>query len=145
VTDGEVVAVDQHGRPVLVRRRHGSGQAILGTLPFEYFAARSARINPEHTWRLYDALADEAGVERTVRVDDPRVITDGLSHRDGREFAWLINVSGDVVNVGQYGVEQLSPYEVAVVQLPATRLGAPTDGESADRHTHLPELEGERL
>lgn len=145
VTDGEVLAVDQHDRPVLVRRRHGSGQAILGTLPFEYFAARSARVNPERTWQLYDALADEAGVERTVRVDDPRVITDGLSHRDGREFAWLINVSGDLVDVGQYGVEQLAPYEVAVVQLPATRIAGPADGVSAGRHTHVPELEGERL
>lgn len=123
--DAEVIAVDQHDRPVLTRHRRGTGQAILATIPVEYFAARSARVNPEDTWRLYDALAETAGVERPVRVPDPRVLTDGLSHRDGREFAWLINASGDVVDVGQHGVAQLSPYEVAVVQLPDTRLTEP--------------------
>lgn len=115
--DAEVVAVDQHGRPVLTRRSHGAGQAVLSTLPLEYFAARAPRVNPEDTWRLYDALADEAGVERSVRVDDPRILVDGLSHRDGREFAWLINASAEAVDLELYGVDRLSPYEIAVVQL----------------------------
>jgi endo-1,4-beta-mannosidase len=128
--DADVLAVDQHDRPVLTRKRHGAGQAVLCTLPVEYFAAQSPRVNPEDTWRLYDALSVAAGVERPITVNDPRVLTDGLSHRDGREFGWLINVSGDVVPVGSYGVDQLAPYEVAVVQLPGTRL-TPTHGQSA--------------
>lgn len=120
--DAQVVAVDQHDRPVLTRKRHGAGQAVLCTLPVEYFAAQTPRVNPDDTARLYDALALAAGVDRPIDVADPRVLTDGLTHRDGREFAWLVNASADVVGIGAYGVEQLSPYEVAVVQLPATRL-----------------------
>ncbi|MBB2890313.1 cellulase family glycosylhydrolase [Flexivirga oryzae] len=129
--DAEVVAVDQHGRPVLTRKRHGDGQAVLCTLPVEYFAARTSRVNPEDSWRLYDALAVEAGVERRINIDDPRVLTDGLTHRDGDEFGWLINASADTVDVDAYGVDRLPPYGVAVVHLPATPL-APNDPSAAE-------------
>ena len=36
-------------------------------------AAASARVNPEATWRIYDALATDAGVSEPVTVEDPRV------------------------------------------------------------------------
>lgn len=141
--DAEIIAVDQHDRPVLTRRRHGGGQAILSTLPLEYFAARVPRVNPEDTWRLYDALADEAGVERPVRFDDPRVLVDGLSHRDGREFAWLINASGETIDVGRYGVDRLSPYEVAVVELPGEPLVSAGTSAADYRQTHRITPKGE--
>lgn len=134
--DAEVIAVDQHDRPVLTRRRHGAGQAILSTLPLEYFAAHSPRVNPEDTWQLYDALADEAGVERAARVDDPRVLVDGLSHRDGREFAWLINASGETIDLQLYGVDRLSPYEVTVVQLPGEPLARAEPSAAGSLQTH---------
>lgn len=142
-TDAEVVAVDQHDRPVLTRRRHGAGQAILCTLPLEYFAARAPRINPENTWQLYDALADEAGVERRARVDDPRVLVDGLTHHDGREFAWLVNASGETVEVERYGVGRLAPYDVAVVQLPDEVLVSADTGAADYRQTQRTTLKGE--
>jgi beta-glucosidase len=82
-----VLAVDGHGRPALVGRRHGEGCAVLCTYPLEYMAARSARVNPEDTWRLYDALAAHAGVERPVVVADPEVFAAAFAHDDGRRFA----------------------------------------------------------
>ncbi|RNI20934.1 beta-mannosidase [Flexivirga caeni] len=128
--DAEVIAVDQHDRPVLTRKRHGAGQAVLCTLPLEYFAAQTARVNPEETWRLYDLLADEAGVARPVRTGDPRVFVDGLIHRDGREFAWFVNASAESVAVGAHGVDRLSPYDVAVVELPASLIHHPAAARS---------------
>src|SRR4029453_1480818 len=77
----EVVAVDGHGRPALLRNRLGAGSAVLCTYPLEHMAARSPGVNPEDTWRIYSALAIEAGVERAVRVDDPRGLV-GLIRRD---------------------------------------------------------------
>lgn len=141
--DAEIVAVDQHGRPVLTRRRHGAGQAVLCTLPLEYFAAQTPRVNPEDTWQLYDALADEAAVARHARVDDPRVLVDGLSHEDGREFAWLINASDETVEVEKYGVNRLSPYEVAVVQLPDAVLASAATSAATNRQNPRTTLKGE--
>ncbi len=91
-TTGRVVARDMQGRPALVRKDHGAGTAVLATYPIEYFAAAQGRVNPEQTWRLYDALAVHAGVERPVRVPDPRVSTDGLVHADGRRFVWFASL-----------------------------------------------------
>ncbi|GGB15858.1 mannan endo-1,4-beta-mannosidase [Flexivirga endophytica] len=143
VLDADIIAVDQHDRPVLTRKWHGSGQAVLCTLPVEYFAANAPRVNPEDTWRLYDALAVAAGVERPINVADPRVLTDGLTHRDGREFGWLINLSDDTVEVDTYGVEQLSPYEVAVVQLPDTPFALSSTSAADYRQTQRITPKGE--
>jgi endo-1,4-beta-mannosidase len=95
----EVIAVDQHERPVLLRRRVGAGTMILGTVPFEYFAAVRPESNPEPTWRIYDALADEAGVRRPVQVDDPRVMCAELVRDDGIRFVWVISQSPEPVEV----------------------------------------------
>ena len=89
-----VVAVDAHGRPALLRHRLGDGCTVLSTYPLEHLAARSARVNPESTWRLYSALALEAGVSRPVRVDDPRVLV-GRIRSAGRETALFVNASAD--------------------------------------------------
>ena len=73
-----VVAVDARGRPALLSHTLGSGSTILCTYPLEHLAARSPDVNPESTWRIYSALAVEAGVERRVHVADPRVLVGGL-------------------------------------------------------------------
>lgn len=90
-TSGRVVAVDAHGRPAIVVQDHGAGRAVLSTYPLEFFASAQARVNPEETWRLYDALAEVADVERDVRLDDPRVFTDALVHEDGRRFVFFVS------------------------------------------------------
>jgi endo-1,4-beta-mannosidase len=92
----EVVAVDRHGRPALLRHRLGAGTAVLCTYPLEHMAARSPDVNPEETWRIYSALAAEAGVERAVRVDDPRVLV-GLVRSGESETALFVNCAGDPI------------------------------------------------
>lgn len=89
----EILAVDDAGRPALLRHRLGAGATVLSTYPLEYLAARTPRVNPEPTHRLYDALAVEAGVVRDVRVEDPLVHVGELQHADGRRFVWLLSQS----------------------------------------------------
>jgi endo-1,4-beta-mannosidase len=91
-----VIAIDAHGRPALVCNELGRGRAVFCTYPLEHFAARTPRVNPEETWRLYSALADVAGVSRSVRVDDPRVLVGRLRGAKS-ETTLLVNVSGDFI------------------------------------------------
>jgi endo-1,4-beta-mannosidase len=93
----EVLAVDGHGRPALLRRSVGSGSVVLCTYPIEHMAAVTPRVNPEATSALYDALAAHADVRRPVTVDDPRIGTDILRHASGRRFAWLVSQAEDQV------------------------------------------------
>jgi endo-1,4-beta-mannosidase len=95
----EVVAVDQRSRPVLLERVTGGGRLVLCTYPLEQLAAASARVNPEPTWRIYDALAEVAGLSRPVTVEDPRVMAAELRHLDGRNFVWLVSQSDTEVTV----------------------------------------------
>ena len=92
----DVVAIDGHGRPTLLRHVLGSGSTYLCTYPIEHMAARTAHANPESTWRLYSALATQAGVRRPVRVDDPRVVT-GLVRSGNAYTALLLNCSNDTI------------------------------------------------
>jgi hypothetical protein len=127
--DAEVLAVDDQGNPALLRRRTGAGWMVLGTYPVEHFAAGTPAANPEPTWRLYDALATEAGVQRTVTVPDGRVAAAELEHEDGRRFVWLVNhaaepvtatpqLSGELVDEDGAAVTSvaLDPYGVVVLE-----------------------------
>ena len=98
-TSGTVIAVDAHDRPVIVVQQHGAGRAVLSTYPLEYFASAQASVNPEETWRLYDALAVVADVERDVVLDDPLVFTDTLVHSDGRRFVFFVSQHPSSVSV----------------------------------------------
>ena len=95
-TTARVVAVDGEGRPAIVRNAVGAGCAVLCTYPLEHLAARTPDANPESTWRVYSALATEAGVRRRVRVDDPRILV-GLLAGATTETALFSNCSGDTV------------------------------------------------
>ncbi|HTN84783.1 MAG TPA: beta-mannosidase, partial [Sorangium sp.] len=130
----EVVAVDQRGRPALLRRQVGKGSVVLCTYPLEHFAAATPRVNPEPTYRLYGALAELAGVRRAVTVDDPRVAAGTLRHRDGRRFVFLVSqadqplsvkpvpASGHLTELGGktpiHAVE-IAPYDVRLLELRA--------------------------
>ena len=94
----EVLAIDSYGRPALVRNRVGAGQAVLCTYPLEHLAARTPWANPENTWRIYSALAMLAGVERRVRVDDPRVLA-GVLHGGTRDTLVFVNCSPSAVSL----------------------------------------------
>jgi hypothetical protein len=128
-TTAEVVAVDGHGRPAVLRRRHGDGSLVLCTYPLEHMAAVTPRVNPEPTHRLYDALAALAGVRRPVTVADPRVSADVLVRADGARFAVLVSQAGEELKViaevaaASAGAEPareevaLEPYGVHVLEL----------------------------
>jgi endo-1,4-beta-mannosidase len=137
----DVVAVDGHGRPTLLRHALGSGSAFLCTYPLEHMAARTPRVNPESTWRLYSALATHADVYRPVRVDDPRVLT-GVVRSGNAHTALFLNCSNDTIGadpiladgvalptaggepllLAPFGVEVFSCEGVAVSTVPADRL-----------------------
>jgi beta-glucosidase len=98
-TDGTVVAVDAHGNPAVVVKQHGAGRTVLCTYPLEYLASAQGRVNPEDTHRLYRALADLAGLEPVLALDDPLVFVDSLVHDDGREFVVLVSQHDGPVSV----------------------------------------------
>lgn len=97
--DAEVIAVDEHDRPVLLRRRVGSGQLVLSTYPLEYLASVTREVNPEPTHRIYSALAAEVGAVPDVRVDDPRVLVSELVHDDGTRLVWFVSESDRPLSV----------------------------------------------
>ncbi|HEX4788567.1 MAG TPA: cellulase family glycosylhydrolase [Actinospica sp.] len=125
--DAEILAVDEQGRPALLRRRVGQGSIILCTYPLEHLAAGTALVNPDAVCTLYDALATAAGVERPVRVEDPRVACDVMVHEDGTRYAWLVSQADEALTVKPVvpgvglppGEETttLQPYGVAVLRL----------------------------
>ena len=92
----QIVAIDAHGRPALLRHGLGLGTAVLCTYPLEHMAAKRPNANPESTWQIYSALATAAGVARPVRVDDPRVLV-GLLRTGPAEMALFVNCSADAV------------------------------------------------
>jgi endo-1,4-beta-mannosidase len=99
-TSAEVLATDQDGRPALVRNRVGSGAIYLAAYPVEYFGAerRDAHAD-DQVWRLYAALAREAGIRPPVHVAAPQVFTDQMIHADGTVYTWLVNTSAGEVTV----------------------------------------------
>jgi endo-1,4-beta-mannosidase len=137
----EVVAIDAHGRPALLRHRLGAGVTVLCTYPIEHMAARTRTVNPEDTWRLYSALATEAGVERPVRVEDPRILVGRVRVGDSERVV-LVNCSADPVAAEPIvsGVElasdagpvSLEPYGVAVI--PTATVPAERQPVSSARH-----------
>jgi endo-1,4-beta-mannosidase len=93
----EVLAVDMHGRPALLRRRTGPGSVILCTYPLEQLAAAATVARPDAITALYDALASDAGVQRLITVDDARVGADVLIRDDGQRYAWLVSQAAEPV------------------------------------------------
>jgi endo-1,4-beta-mannosidase len=96
----EVLAVDQHGQPALIRNAVGAGAVYLSAYPIEYYGAsrRDAHAD-DQVWRLYEALAGEAGIRRAVHVDGPEVFTDQMVHDDGTVYTWLVSTSPGEVGV----------------------------------------------
>jgi endo-1,4-beta-mannosidase len=126
----EVIAVDGHDRPALLRHRVGSGSTVLCTYPLEHMAAQTANVNPETTWRLYSALAEVAGVSRPIRVLDPRIFVGRLRAGDG-ETALFVNCSADAVEIEPIvaGVELAVPAGALALEPFGVVAAAITDAE----------------
>ena len=129
-TDAEIIAVDAHDRPVLLRRRVGKGQLVLSTYPLEYMAAVTPAVNPEPTHRLYAALAVESGAAPDIRVDNPLVMVSELVRDDGARLVWFVSQSDAPLAVkpllksgglfdGDRAVDtvELDPFGVVVLEL----------------------------
>ena len=115
----EIVAIDRHGRPALLRHAYGSGYTVLCTYPIEHMAARVPSVNPENTWQVYSALAALAGVSRPVRVNDPRVLVGAIRPRLGAETFLFVNCSGETIALEpilEDGVELLLESEPLVLE-----------------------------
>ena len=137
----EVVAVDRRGRPALLRHAVGAGSTVLCTYPLEHMAARTPRVNPEDTWRLYAALAESAGVVRPVSVADPRIVAGAVRH-GGSTTSVLVNCSAEpivaepVLAAGEVLASRLiGPMGVAVIpagERPADLETVPASHEGGD-------------
>lgn len=95
----EVIAKDQKGRPALVTHQFGQGRTLLSAYPLEILsAARPAAYegDDEHTWRIYRALADEAGLPVCFATSHPAVEV-GTLKGAGHGYAVLVNHSGETV------------------------------------------------
>ncbi|MET9256486.1 cellulase family glycosylhydrolase [Streptomyces sp. NPDC003717] len=118
----EVVATDAHGRPALLSHRVGAGRLVLATYPLEHMAAVTPAVNPEPTWRLYAALAAEAGARPEVSVPDGRVVTGEMAHADGHRVVWFLSQHPEHLTVTprvDAGVlEDLDGKEITSVELP---------------------------
>lgn len=84
VGSGQVIAVDQDGRPALVAHSLGRGKTLLSAYPIEYYLANqpAAFEGKDATYRIYQALRDWAGVKVTVWTDDPSVEAAALNAKD---------------------------------------------------------------
>jgi endo-1,4-beta-mannosidase len=108
VAGGEVIAVDQAGRPALVAHSYGRGRSLLSAYPIEsYLAVRPAAFEAEETThRLYRALWNWAGLQPLFATDHPSIEVAGLSGK-GRGYAILANHSPEACTVTVTSREKL--------------------------------------
>jgi endo-1,4-beta-mannosidase len=84
VGSGQVIAVDQDGRPALVAHELGRGKTLLSAYPIETYLANQplAFEGKDASYRIYQALRDWAGVKATVWTDDVSVEASALNAKD---------------------------------------------------------------
>ena len=135
VTDADVIAVDDAGEPALIRRRIGTGCIYLGAYPLEYFGAvRRDAHEDDEVFRLYAALAAEAGIEPDVKVPQPRIYVDQLEHADGTRYSWFVSTDPDPVVVTPQPVPGRTLVDVRNGEDLSTSFGLPPFGVRVARH-----------
>jgi hypothetical protein len=94
VKGGEIIAVDQDGRPALVANSLGAGKTLLSAYPIEAYVANvpSAFEKSETTHRIYEAFRQWTGVRPAFYTDQPSVEATSLSG-DRRGYVVLVNHS----------------------------------------------------
>jgi len=96
VTSGEVVAVDEQGRPALVVHKLGAGKTLLSAYPLEAYLGNTVNAfeGPSANYaRLFAALRDWSGVQPLVRTDQPDVEASALNAAN-RGYIVLVNHGG---------------------------------------------------
>ena len=97
---GKVIATDQNGRPALIVHTFGKGKVLTCAFPIEKYLARvtSAYEAGDSTHRIYQALAEWAGVQPLFRSDRPDVEAAALTGH-GRGYVVLTNHSDNAQTV----------------------------------------------
>ncbi|MEP6549412.1 MAG: beta-galactosidase [Gammaproteobacteria bacterium] len=100
VVGGEVIAVDQDGRPALIAHVLGKGKTLLSAYPIESYLGNQTMAfeGGQNADRLYRALKDWSGVRSIVSTDKPAVEASALMGR-GRGYVILANHSGEAQHV----------------------------------------------
>lgn len=100
IDGGEVIAVDQDGRPALVAHRIGKGRTLLSAYPLEAYLGNRplAFENGETAHKLFRALRLWAGIRPQVSTDQPSVEASALTAEDGGYFV-LANHSAEPQDV----------------------------------------------
>jgi endo-1,4-beta-mannosidase len=77
---GQVIAIDQDGRPALVANQYGKGKTLLCTYPVEsYLAQASAAFEgQQNLYKVYQAFRLWVGVEALFTTDHPMVEVSAL-------------------------------------------------------------------
>jgi beta-galactosidase len=96
VGTGEVIAVDQDGRPALIANRLGKGRTLLSAYPLEAYLGSQpmAFEKDEAAYRLFRALRAWAGIRPQVSTDQASVEASALVGR-GRGYIVLANHSAE--------------------------------------------------
>lgn len=94
VGSGEVIAVDQQGRPALIANRLGKGRTLLSAYPLEAYLGNQpmAFDTGESVYRLYRALVQWADLRPVVATDQPAVEAAALD-AGGHGYIVLVNHS----------------------------------------------------
>jgi endo-1,4-beta-mannosidase len=100
VKDGQVIAIDQDGRPALVAHPNGKGKTLLCTYPLEcYLALKPAAFEgQENSYRIYRAFSQWAGVNALFSTDQPMVEVAALAGAQ-RGYAILANHSPQTLDI----------------------------------------------
>ena len=100
VSGGQVIAVDQDGRPALVANHVGKGSTLLCAYPIESYLANqpSAFEGAGSTYRMYQSLIEWAGIRRLVWTDNPSVEAAALNGAH-RGYFVVVNHSAQAQHV----------------------------------------------
>ncbi len=77
---GQVIAIDQDGRPALIANQYGKGKTLLCTYPVESYLAQTpaAFEGQQNVYRLYQAFSQWVGVKALFTTDQPMVEVSAL-------------------------------------------------------------------
>lgn len=93
----EVIAVDDQGNPALVLNKVGKGKVFFSAFPLEYYTLETLEGNRVSLlWRLYGAMAGEAGIATPVQFTNPFVEMEILQCGEAH-LLWLVNHSWEEV------------------------------------------------
>ncbi len=97
VKSAKVLAIDEEGNPALLENEIGKGRVFFSPFPLEQYVGEKPEGNRSvPLWRLYKAMAKEAGVEFPLDFTHPSVEMETLKQGDDT-LLWLINHSWEVV------------------------------------------------